>query len=304
MGGPTMPHDWNSVLAWAVQKHGTAPPDQPSKPIPPIAVGQVWRTFDGRDARISLYKDRFFAVCGGGYWPLNADGSNRWDADLNLVEYLGEGDLDPKAEGVVQSKEIPLSEEAAVSSKAQERTEAPQQAERFTQYLIEECDRLRAMLDEKDNRIDHLSRQLVEESRSSTQNHAKAMGEIGAMHLAMIARQVDSRREQGNHDILSMREMCASNFDALFEELSSIKESYTEAAGDIAAVGGMVASLQERHACQATTHASTQEDALDKGLKLTNRTLTAAQILWKILQFAVAASLFGGAATCAVMFLK
>ena len=176
--------------------------------------------------------------------------------------------------------------------------------ERFTQYLIEECDRLRALLDEKDNRIDDLFRRLMETTQESASRH-------GALFQSLTATQMDHARQRAaDRKILNeeathaLREMCASNFDALFEELAVLKESHTEAAGDIAVVGGMVASLQERHACQSTTHASTQEDALDKGLKLTNRTLTAAQILWKILQFAVAASLFGGAATCAVMFLK
>ncbi len=194
-----------------------------------------------------------------------------------------------------------------MSSKPQERHEPSQQDERFTQYLIEECDRLRAALDEKDSRIDDLFRRLME----TTQEGASAQG---ALFQSFTAIQMDHERQRdADRKILkeeatnALREMCASNFDALFEELSDIKESHNEVAGDIAAVGGMISAMQERPACPAPAPAAPQppqEDALDKGLRLTNRTLTAAQILWKILQFAVAASLFGGAATCAVMFLK
>lgn len=279
--------------------------EEPKK-NPPLAVGQVWRTADGREAHIFCHKDRLFATAPD-RWALNADGTNRWDASLNLVGYIGEANLDPKAEDVVQSKEIPLSEETTMSSKPQDRHESPQQDDRFTQYLIEECARLRDMLEQKDERIDELSRRLMEAAQESICKQKIMLDGIIALQMDAERKRAADRESLKKDDINALRELCSSNFDAVFEELSSIKISNIETAGDVAAVGGMLAAMQERSECPApvpATPTAQQEDTLDKGLKLTNRTLTAAQIIWKIIQFTIAFSLFGGAATCAVMMLK
>jgi hypothetical protein len=289
-----------------------AKPEEPKK-NPPLAVGQAWRMRNGGKARIILHEKNFIAKAMNGIdcWPVDAQGRHIGDPpflpNYDLVEYIGEANLDPKAEDVVQSKEIPLSEEATMSSKPQDRHESPQQDERFTQYLIEECDRLRAALDEKDSRIDELFRRLMETTQEGASKQGNLIQGFAAMQMEHERQREVDRKILKEEATNALREMCASNFDALFEELSDIKESHNEVAGDIAAVGGMISAMQERPSCPAPVPVAPQppqEDALDKGLRLTNRTLTAAQILWKILQFAVAASLFGGAATCAVMFLK
>lgn len=306
----TWPHNREPLVALVEDE--PAKPEEPKK-NPPFAVGQVWRMRNGGKARIILHEKNFIALAMNGIdcWPVDAQGRHIGDPpflpNYDLVEYIGEANLDPKAEDVVQSKEIPLSEEATMSSKPQDRHESPQQDDRFTQYLIEECARLRDMLEQKDERIDELSRRLMETAQESICKQKIMLDGIIALQMETERQRAADRESLKKDDINALRELCSSNFDAVFEELSSIKESNIETAGDVAAVGGMLAAMQERPECPApvpATPPAPQEDTLDKGLKLTNRTLTAAQIIWKIIQFTIAFSLFGGAATCAVMMLK
>ena len=303
-------HGTNSPIVAPVEEE-PAKAEEPKK-NPPFAVGQIWRRRDGERVMVSYGPDKQGnfevvdkkAMC----LSINTDlMACALSDDYDLVEYIGEANLDPKAEDVVQSKEIPLSEEATMSSKPQDRHESPQQDDRFTQYLIEECARLRDMLEQKDERIDELSSLLMKTAQESIFKQKIMLDGIIALQMDTERKRAADRESLKKDDINALRELCSSNFDAVFEELSNIKESNIETAGDVAAVGGMLAAMQERPECPApvpATPTAPQEDTLDKGLKLTNRTLTAAQIIWKIIQFTIAFSLFGGAATCAVMMLK
>lgn len=305
----TWPHNREPLVALVEDE--PAKPEEPKK-NPPLAVGQVWRRRDGKKTTVLSANSRL------GTFEVNGEDGMRCHVAptlmacvlldrYDLVEYIGEANLDPKAEDVVQSKEIPLSEEATMSSKPQDRHESPQQDDRFTQYLIEECARLRDMLEQKDERIDELSSLLMKTAQESIHKQKIMFESILALQMETERKRAADRESLKKDDINALRELCSSNFDAVFEELSNIKESNIETAGDVAAVGGMLAAMQERPECPApvpATPTAPQEDSLDKGLKLTNRTLTAAQIIWKIIQFTIAFSLFGGAATCAVMMLK
>jgi hypothetical protein len=157
--------------------------------------------------------------------------------------------------------------------------------------LREEKDELyRELLDEKE-RTREIQINVEREKQRLMADHHRIMGEVERekSQFSIVCLQ-DFLREQGKHH-QSRKDEIQEKLDAVCSKLDEIRDAQ-QAQKDT-----------PTHTCPAPV-TPPQEDPLDKGLKITNRTLTAAQIIWKIAQLLLAASAVGGVVTCASMMLR
>ena len=221
---------------------------------------------------------------------------------LSLAQAIEDGeaqpDLDQEEENAVCSKEdthIPKKQEAVM---AKEEHHPPINDSAFAEYLMAECMRLREekdelyreLLDEKE-RTREIQINVEREKQRLMADHHRIMGEVERekSQFSIVCLQ-DFLREQGKHH-QSRKDEIQEKLDAACSKLDEIRDAQ-QAQKDT-----------PTHNCPAPV-TPPQEDPLDKGLKITNRTLTAAQIIWKIAQLLLAASAVGGVVTCASMMLR
>jgi hypothetical protein len=220
-----------------------------------------------------------------------------------LAQAIEEGSvadgLDQKEENAVCSEEditIPQAQEAA--NMAKEEHHPPINDSAFAEYLIAECARLREekdelwrdLLDEKERtreiqiNVEREKQRLMAEHNMLCREMEKKYSEFTMEWLLKSLAEREHGRHSRQDEIQERLDAVCSKLDIILDEQKAQKDT-------------------PPHTCPVPS-TPPQEDPLDKGLKITNRTLTAAQIIWKIAQLLLAASAVGGVVTCASMMLR